>query len=204
MTVNTLGTSSNYFLNRAVTTYPYAPDITIEGLDMALKVTINSIDNGGTAITKYQYNIDSGTWIDVGAATTEFTISGLNNNQSYNIQVRGVNNEGNGDITTKSGTPLYNPTVKPTVVRNLQASTPTDTKNIVLTWTEPETWGDDRFTKQYKVTVGANTYTVTNPTYTYTTGSLGTSYTCIVVAENDAGLGPQSQVSATTNNVPNS
>jgi hypothetical protein len=61
-------------------------------------------NDGGSAITKYQYKYQrvgypDGTWTDIpgsGASTTSYTVIGLTNNYNYSFQVRAVNTNGNG------------------------------------------------------------------------------------------------------------
>jgi hypothetical protein len=52
-------------------------------------------DNGGRAITKYQYKVGSGAWTDAVGTTSPITISGLTNSVSASIKLRAVNSIGN-------------------------------------------------------------------------------------------------------------
>ena len=53
-------------------------------------------DDGGTAITDYQYQIDqTGEWISIGSTDTTHTVTGLTNGTAYVFQVRAVNAAGN-------------------------------------------------------------------------------------------------------------
>ena len=55
--------------------------------------------NGGSAITKYQYQQNGGAWTDIpgsGAGTTSYTVTGLANGTSYSFAVRAVNAVGSG------------------------------------------------------------------------------------------------------------
>ena len=53
-------------------------------------------DDGGTAITDYQYQIDqTGEWISIGSTDTTHTVTGLTNGTAYAFQVRAVNAAGN-------------------------------------------------------------------------------------------------------------
>ena len=57
-----------------------------------LTVALTAGSNGGSAITDYEYTIDGGTtWVSTGQATGPVTISGLNNGQSYTVQMRAIN-----------------------------------------------------------------------------------------------------------------
>ncbi len=53
-------------------------------------------DDGGTAITDYQYQLDqTGEWISIGSTDTTHTVTGLTNGTAYVFQVRAVNAAGN-------------------------------------------------------------------------------------------------------------
>ena len=53
-------------------------------------------DDGGTAITDYEYQIDqTGEWISIGSTDTTHTVTGLTNGTAYAFQVRAVNAAGN-------------------------------------------------------------------------------------------------------------
>lgn len=55
-------------------------------------------DNGGSAITNYQYQLDGGDWVplDPASTSTSITITGLTNGTLTSIKVRAVNGVGNG------------------------------------------------------------------------------------------------------------
>ena len=55
-----------------------------------------SVDNGGTAIVKFQYKVGARAWIDAVETTSPITISGLRNYTSSSIKVRAVNSVGTG------------------------------------------------------------------------------------------------------------
>ena len=56
--------------------------------------------DGGSAITRYQYEIDdSGTWLAVGL-DRQVTVTGLTNDRQYTVAVRAVNAIGDGDEAT--------------------------------------------------------------------------------------------------------
>jgi len=72
-------------------------------------------DNGGAAISKYQYSVSTdGTdnWQDVpgsDAATTGYTVTGLTNGTSYTFKVRAVNGIGAGKEASATATPIEAP-----------------------------------------------------------------------------------------------
>jgi hypothetical protein len=53
-------------------------------------------NDGGAAITDYEYQLDSGTWTSAGTAATPVVITGLTNGTAYSIKLRAVNSAGNG------------------------------------------------------------------------------------------------------------
>ena len=55
--------------------------------------------NGGAAITKYQYRLGNGSWVDAGS-TSPITINGLTNYTTYSIKIRAVNSAGAGTPST--------------------------------------------------------------------------------------------------------
>ena len=70
-------------------------------------MTISSLpDDNNSAILDVEYELDdSGTWVSTGG-TVSFSITGLTDDQSYDVKIRAVNAEGNGaDSDTKSATP---------------------------------------------------------------------------------------------------
>lgn len=52
--------------------------------------------NGGASISKYQYKIGAGSWIDAVGTTSPITISGLTNYVTSRIRLRAVNTAGDG------------------------------------------------------------------------------------------------------------
>ncbi|MEI7819254.1 MAG: fibronectin type III domain-containing protein, partial [bacterium] len=58
-------------------------------------------DNGGRAITKYQFTTNDGsTWTDAVGTTSPVTLSGLTNGTNYSVKLRAVNIVGEGDAST--------------------------------------------------------------------------------------------------------
>ena len=64
-------------------------------------------DNGGTAITDYEYAVEAGsslsaspTWVSTGSTGTSFTIPSLTDNTEYTTAVRAVNSIGESDASS--------------------------------------------------------------------------------------------------------
>ena len=60
-------------------------------------------DDGGAAITDYEYRINgSGPWISTGSTETTHTVTGLDNGTPYVFEVRAVNRIGKGGISNRA------------------------------------------------------------------------------------------------------
>ncbi len=67
-------------------------------------------NNGGSAITDYEYSTDNGaTWVSAGSTSSPIVITGLTNGTNYDLQIRAVNSGGVGTASTStSATPAKN------------------------------------------------------------------------------------------------
>ena len=85
-------------------TVPSAPsNLLLEGGDGQVKLTWEAPENdGGSAITDYEYRIDGkGDWISIGSTDTTHTVTGLVNGQVYVFQVRAVNSNRKGRASNR-------------------------------------------------------------------------------------------------------
>ena len=76
--------------------------------DGSVSISFTAGDDGGSSITKYQFSTDGGsTWADAVGTTSPVTVNGLTNYTAYNLNLRAVNNVGDGASSTASvsGTP---------------------------------------------------------------------------------------------------
>ena len=92
---------------------PPAPSVTLTGGDTTVAIAAN-VPNG-TAVTKWQWRIGTGSWTDVdnsAMVTLSHTLTGLTNGTAYAISVRAVNGSASGTETTASATPV-GPVVPP-------------------------------------------------------------------------------------------
>lgn len=83
-----------------------------------LSVTILTLpDDGGSVLTDIEYSLDDGSWMSLGTtATGVYDISGLTNDQSYQVELRAVNAVGAAaDSDQKNATPTSpsNPELAP-------------------------------------------------------------------------------------------
>ena len=91
--VNTVGAGAASEASGSFTprTTPSAPTAVVATPgDGSVSIAFTPGANGGAAISKYQYRIGGGSWIDAGA-TSPITVTGLSNYTTYAIQVRAVN-----------------------------------------------------------------------------------------------------------------
>jgi surface protein len=98
LTVNgqTIQTPIEVTINPAVA--PTAPTITsaTPGNGSAVVAFTAPTSDGGSAITGYEYRLDGGAWVPVGSTSSPFTITGLTNGTSYQVELRAVNGVGPG------------------------------------------------------------------------------------------------------------
>jgi outer membrane protein OmpA-like peptidoglycan-associated protein len=98
---------------------PNAPtSLVVTPGDARLSVAFTApTDDGGSAITGYEWTTDGGTsWHAAGRTTSPLTITSLTNGTAYTLQIRAINANGNGIASDEAtGTPVA-PT-RPTIVR---------------------------------------------------------------------------------------
>ncbi len=89
--------SASAVANGITTTTPDAPRIdSTRVLDGSAVIELDLPANGGSSITAYEYRLDGGPWTDTGSLSDTFVISGLQNAQTYSVEVRAVNARGAG------------------------------------------------------------------------------------------------------------
>ena len=151
--------------------------------------------NGGSMITRYEYEVGDGTWVSAGATATEYVVTGRTNGTPYTFAVRAVNALGEGpasDVT--SATPMGAPG-KPTGL-----SATSGDGEVTLRWAAPQSNGGSMITR-YEYEVGDGTWVSTGATateYVVTGRTNGTQYTFAVRAVNALGEGPASDVTSAT------
>ena len=164
--------------------------------------------DGGSALTRYEYHyqVSGGnwsSWSSVGLAT-DATQTGLEDNTTYNFEVRAVNKHGFGTAASRSATtPEAN---TPSAPRNLTA-TPS-TGQVALSWSVPASDGSSPITRyEYRWRADSGTWSpwssVGLATSTTRTGlSANTTYNFQVRAVNAHGGGAIASRSATTPSPP--
>jgi YVTN family beta-propeller protein len=106
--------------------------------------------DGGAAISKYQYQLGSGSWTDAVGTTSPISISGLTNGTNYSIKLRAVNSAGDG---AASDAVSVTPRTKPAAPTSLVATAGVGSASIAFT---PGADGGSAIIKyQYRVGSGA-------------------------------------------------
>jgi len=157
-------------------------------------------DDGGSAISKYQYSVstDGGdNWQDIsasGPSTTRFTVFGLINGDMYNIKVRAVNEAGEGAASGVTATPQRLLYTAPGAPQGLTV-TPLN-GGLFLTWISPTENGGSAITKyQYSASIGADDWKDVpdsgehTTSYSITNLTNGTRYTVKLRAVNSTDNG---------------
>lgn len=122
-----------------------APTITsITATSTQLDINFTAGASNGSAITNYQYSLNSGAWTNRATGTTAspLTITGLTNGTAYAVRIRAISAAGNGDSSTAV-------TETPTAI-----SVTGDTTLVI-------TYGGSGSTGAYSATGGTGSYTWT-------------------------------------------
>ena len=176
---------------------PAAPTVdSIASGDSQAKVSFTAGDEGGSAITNYQYSTDNGlTWQTRSPAgiTSPLDIVGLANGTEYNIQLRAINSEGIGTATTSTAVTPAGPPPAPLITGISQAET-----SVSIEFTQESTGGSPVTNYQYSRDGGVNWITP-NPAVTASPISItglirGTNYDFAIRALNSVGTGVSSAI----------
>lgn len=164
-------------------------------------------DDGGSAITNYEYSFNNSTWTALSPAdiTSPITVSGLTQNTAYTIYLRAVNIVGSGPASsvlsfTTQGVPVNGPTSL--------ALVSVTTSSATISFTPPSNNGGSAITNyQYSANGGGNWYAVSpaDATSPVTISGLGNgiSYAFFLRAVNAYGAGASSatSINVTTRNI---
>ena len=149
-------------------------------------------DDGGSAITRYEYRINAGTWTTTGGTDTEFTITGLARDTAYAFEVRAVNAIGNSEPSSEVDTR----TLETDVAAPTDFTVTVQSEQATLQWTAPtDTQGEQITGYDYRFTEGdtaGGEWTPTGSTITAfaVTGlEKNTEYTFQIRASTTAGSG---------------
>ena len=181
---------------------PSAPrNLTAEPGDAQATLTWSApADDGGSALTGFQYQVDQGNWINAGAANARsVVVSGLESGRQYRFAVRAVNGIGPGAVATVLATPRG----VPSAPRNLAAE-PGDAQ-ATLTWSAPTDDGGSALTGyQYQVDQGdwINAGAAAARSVVVSGLENGRLYTFAVRAVNGVGPGPAAEAIVRLNRPP--
>jgi titin len=157
--------------------------------DGSVSIAFTAGSDGGAAISKYQYQLGSGSWVDAVGTSSPITVSGLTNGTSYTVKLRAVNVAGDGAASSASGS--FTPAAVPLAPTGLVATAGVGSASIAFT---PGADGGASITKyQYKVGTGAWTDAVGTTSPITVTGL--TNYVTVDIrlrAVNAAGAGASS------------
>ena len=177
---------------------PAAPtNLTATDSDQQVALSWTAPNNGGLAITRYEYSKDNGSsWTSTGT-NTSVTVTSLTNGTEYTFQVRAVNAAGNGAAATKKATPATKPAAPTLTTPVIEGN-----KQVRLRWPAPNNGG--AAITGYDYSDDGTSWTGTGSTgtsYLVTGLTNGTTYTFKVRAKNRKGDGAESAaVTATPRN----
>lgn len=89
---------------RHTSSVPDAPAAQVTAADGALRVSFSSPDDGGSAISRYEYSVDGASWKTLATAGNDpvrGSVAGLVNCRTYALRVRAINAIGAGPATTR-------------------------------------------------------------------------------------------------------
>jgi hypothetical protein len=196
--VNSLGTGA-VSTQTATPSLPPDPPTNVTATPGASLLSINytaPVNNGGSAITRYEYSLNQTTWTSAGL-TRPFNITGLTNGISYTYFVRAVNPSGASTSVSITGTPATVPAAPTALVPTPSnqtislaytavPNTPAGTGGSAILRYEYSlngtTWTDVQFSKPVIITGLTN----------------GTSYTVRLRAVSAIGNGTTATAAATT------
>ena len=184
-------------------TVPSAPSPVVASANRSLVVSWEAPNNGGSAITRYDVRHKAtsggGTWGSAQSAGTNrsYTITGLTNGDSYDVQVRATNVAGDSTWST-----LVQGVPKAVPGRPVAVLTPGDGK-IAVSWTAPDDGGSaiTSYDVRYRTTNGiwGSPQSAGNSTAIDITGlTNGVSYDVQSRAVNSVGNGPWSATKSAT------
>ena len=169
----------------------------ITGGNGSASVAFIANETNGSAITGYQYSIDSAAWVAV-ANINPIVLSGLTNNQTYSIRILAVNVKGDGSASNAmSVTPAGAP--EPPNV----SSVTTGNNELSINFSSGASNGDAITNYKYSIDNGTSwtmrtPASVTSPLSVTSKISNGSSYNVILKAINDKGVSSVSNTQAVT------
>ena len=186
---------SSYYLLEKVTFAPtvVAPDaptsLSATPSNGSASISFTAGGDGGATVTKYQYQLGSGSWTDAVGTSSPITISGLTNGTTYSVKLRALNSVGSGAASDAVNvTPRTTPSAPTALVVTAGDG------HVSLAFT-PGANGGSAITKyQYRIGAGAWTDAVGSSPITITGVTNYTNPQVRLRAVNAAGAGTPSDV----------
>lgn len=188
------GAASNSFAaNQTVASVPTITSVT-SGANATLNINFTApTTDGGSTITNYEYSINGGTSFaprPAGTTASPITITGLQNNTSYDVQIKAVNGIGSSTATATTSQTTWLAPNAPTVT----SVTTAGSGELKVYFTAPVNGGGSAITNYSYTLTGANPYTTCSPTVTTSPITItgltnGQTYTIRLRAINSTGAG---------------
>ncbi|WP_420432659.1 fibronectin type III domain-containing protein [Candidatus Poriferisocius sp.] len=194
--VNDFGAGAAGSASATPATVPSAPEVSAERGDGEVTVSWTAGDDGGSAVTAWQLQVDDGDWADVAADATSHSVPDLTNGTSYSFSVRAVNDVGDGAEGSASATPA-------TVPAAPEVTATAGDGEVTVSWTAGDHGGSAVTAWHLQVDDGEPAALAADAS-SHTVEGLdnGTSYSFSVLAVNDVGDGAAGSASATPATTP--
>ena len=172
-------------------TTPSAPIVVATAGDGSASISFTAGADGGASITKYQYQLGSGSWVDAVGTSSPISISGLTNGTNYNIKLRAVNSAGDGAASDAvSVTPRTVPGAP-----SITSVTPGDS-TVSVAFTAGATGGSSITDYEYQLNGSGSWFSLGTTSSPASIGvTNGLAYTVKLRAVNVAGSGAASDAS---------
>ena len=148
--VNSFGAGEATSDSATPATTPSAPDVAAMRGDGSTSVSWTAGDDGGSAVTGWQVQVNGGGWSDVAADTTSVSVD-TDDGTAYTIEVRGVNDVGEGAAGSASVDAGSTPAA-PTVTATGGNGT------ITVSWTAGDDGGSSISAWHYRMKVSIGDY----------------------------------------------
>jgi len=150
-------------------------------------------NKGGSPILFYEYTTDiaAGVWNSTGGDATNYTITGLQDGQTYTFWVRAINSVGRSPVSASITVTIQGG--YPDAPTNFQAEG--GIRQAILTWDKPNDGDSPIIRYEYSISTSPGVWlpaSGTDETHTITGLVDGVTYTFWVRAVNSVGVGPPS------------
>ena len=191
------GTASAGTASGTPTTNPTAPVVSsVTPGDGDVDVVVAAPTLYGQSVSRYEYQIDGGAWMDTGGTATSFTIGSLTNGTTYLVRVRAVTAAGNGEA---SGGFTAMPYATPAAPTSVSASATNGGASIEFTAAD----SGGPAIRNYEYRLGSGSWTPISPNTTSSPLTIygltnGTVYSITIRAVTDLANGTASEAVTVT------